>query len=103
MNNREGGIQVPKIVTTRARRKTVREKVGAPTAAPFRLVISRPVPHLFEEASVVRAAAATPPAMSLSADRTNYVVSESEFPTYALTGGAPSHTILWSLWRNGVM
>jgi hypothetical protein len=41
--------------------------------------------------------------MSLTADRTNYVVSESEFPTYSLTGGAPNQTILWSLWLDSVI
>jgi hypothetical protein len=40
--------------------------------------------------------------MSLSADRTNYVVSESEFPTYAVANAISDQTILWSMWVNGV-
>jgi hypothetical protein len=37
----------------------------------------------------------------VSADRTNYVVSEGEFPTYMISGAAPD-PVLWSLWRDHV-
>jgi hypothetical protein len=41
--------------------------------------------------------------MSLTADRTNYAVSEGEFPAYAVRDGSPDQEILWSLWRNDVL
>jgi hypothetical protein len=40
--------------------------------------------------------------MSLIADRTNYAVSEREFPNYTVGGAAPNQTILWSMWLNDV-
>jgi hypothetical protein len=93
MDNSRGSLRSPTIVTT-----TVEEANGA--AAPFPAVITRPVPPLREERVPARVAAVGE--MSLTADRTNYVVSEGEFPTYMISGVAPEQTVLWSLWRNHV-
>ena len=40
--------------------------------------------------------------MSLAADRTNYLVSAGEFPTYAVTNALPNQPIVWSLRLNGI-
>ncbi|HZO54774.1 MAG TPA: hypothetical protein VFB63_18845, partial [Bryobacteraceae bacterium] len=91
-------MKSPKITTTPARRKRTRRVAPQPTA---RLVVSHPVPPIDELPLAARAAAISE--MSLGADRTNYLVNESEFPTYAVTGALPNQRILWSLWLNDVL
>ena len=94
-------IRAPRIITSRARRRSTAAMAHAgPAAAPFPLVVSHPVPPLPAGPGAVRAAAG--PEMSLTADRTNYLVAEREFPTYGVTGAAPNQPILWSLWLDGV-
>jgi hypothetical protein len=91
------GVPPPKIVTTTRRDGA---EVARPTAAPFPLVVSHPVPPVREQPQALQAAAI--PEMSLTADRTRYVVAENEFPSYAVTGATPNEPILWSLWQNGL-
>jgi hypothetical protein len=78
---------------------TIRDRLG-PATAPSVLRVSHPVPPLVEQPQALRARSV--PEMSLTADRTQYVVEENEFPTYAITGAHPNETILWSLWQDGV-
>ena len=91
MDNPSGGLRPPTIATMPV------EKANH-AAARLPAVITRPVPPFREERIPARAAVVQE--MSLTADRTNYAVSEGEFPTYMISGAAPDQTILWSLWRN---
>jgi hypothetical protein len=93
MDNPSGGLRPPTIVTIPAGEANA-------AASRFPLVITRPVPPLPE--AQVSARAAVVEEMSLTADRTNYAVSEGEFPTYIISGAAPDQPVLWSLWRNRV-
>ena len=94
-------MKSPKIITTPARRKRTRPVAPHPTIpTAARLVVSHPVPPIHELPLAARLAAI--PEMSLGADRTNYLVNESEFPTYAVSGAVPNQPILWSLWLNDV-
>ena len=96
-----GGIRAPKILTSWARRKRI-QSAAQPAAIPIaKLVASHPVPPIHEVPRAARGAAISK--MSLGADRTNYVISESEFPTYVVTGAVPNQPILWSLWRNDAL
>ena len=95
------GDAVPVILTAHARLQD-HEVLAEPTAIrPERLFVSHPVPRIRELPRALRAA--TVADMALGADRTNYLVSESEFPTYTVTDGMPSHPILWSMWVNDVL
>ncbi len=102
MSDQQDGIRAPEIITGRAPHKLPLGTTGAPANGPrLPLVVSHPIPPLRIEPRAVRAAGA--PGMSLSADRTNYVVSESEFPTYAVGGAAPNQAILWSMRLNDLL
>ena len=89
------GIPPPAISTNRRRRH-------AALSSPVRQVVSRPVPPLPEEAGRLHVQAAEASEMSLAADRTNYLVNQSEFPTYAVTNAVPNQSIVWSLWLNDI-
>jgi hypothetical protein len=89
------GISPPIIRTTTPRRSAV-------IPSPLAQVISRPVPP-FSDAPVERhARVAEATEMLLAADRTNYLVSENEFPTYTVSNAVPNQPIVWSLWLNGI-
>jgi hypothetical protein len=99
MRKRRGGVPPPKIITT-TRRDGTGAEVARPAAVPFPLVVSHPVPPLREQPRALGAVAV--PEMSLTADRTRYVVAQNEFPSYSINGADPNEPILWSLWQNGL-